>query len=76
MIESDQLGIEDPLPINPSIRNPDDHIGWVFHWEIGNSLRGAISGFQCLSQNSIVEPVGRRLNNCEPTCAVYRLPPL
>ncbi|WP_156814522.1 hypothetical protein [Burkholderia lata] len=36
--EADSLTQEDPLLINPSVRDPSQHLEWVFRWEVGGAI--------------------------------------
>ncbi|MFM0089297.1 hypothetical protein PQR46_20555 [Paraburkholderia sediminicola] len=40
-VEGASLDGEDPLLINPSARDPDNHLEWVFRWEGGSAIWGA-----------------------------------
>lgn len=33
-----RIDAEDPLLINPSVRRPENHLEWVFHWEPGKYI--------------------------------------
>jgi hypothetical protein len=60
--EADSLNIEDPLLINPSIRNPNEHLEWVFRWEVGSAIWDAEWVFPFLRPkmvNGNVDPYGK-----------------
>ncbi|WP_322093621.1 HNH endonuclease family protein [Paraburkholderia bannensis] len=38
LAETDALALEHPLLINPSVRNPSDHLEWVFRWDVGSAI--------------------------------------